>query len=377
MGCSSGETKCQGQCVKQTTDVNNCGRCGKKCESGQKCVQGQCSGGMSNGGGGGGSKPPQPKSDPAPSPPPMPKPQPQAPPKASDDKCTARQGKCQNTATACSGTYVSNLCPGASNIKCCTPKSGSGGGGGGSNAPSTPNSSQCSARKGQCQSTASPCSGGVYLSGLCSGSSSIKCCAPIPKVPDPPASTKSLSDSAAMDRVQGQQNSKLSVGTYTGVNGFFQSKNGALVYSGKMATDCDGAPTCPQIDPHGQTSTSWSYGGKPIDALKVNYIVLPSDLSKKVGSKYKLGDIAAISYKGKVSYGVYADNGPLGKAGEGSVHLVVELGHNPYCGTKICTGISSGVSYVLFPDSRQYYDSPYDDATIRSIGAKLLRNAIN
>jgi len=220
---------------------------------------------------------------------------------------------------------------------------------------------------GSCQDISNPCSTS-YVTGLCPGPANIKCC---------PASTGggggSSSDVANMNAVQTQSNTKLSVGTYTGIpKGFSQTRGGALVFQGKMDTDCDGAPSCPSIDPYGQTSTSFTYGGKAIDALKVNYIVLPSDLSKKLGSKIKLGDIAAVMYNGKVSYAVYADNGPLGKGGEGSVHLSQELGFNPYCGTKICRGISSGVSYVVFPGSRSKYSSPYDSATIAAAGKQLL-----
>jgi len=197
---------------------------------------------------------------------------------------------------------------------------------------------------------------------------------------DDSASTTSVlaSDASVMSTVQSQQNTKVSVGSYSGVpSGFFTTQSGALVYQGKMDTDCDGAPSCPKIDPYGQTSTSFTYQGKAIDALKTNYIVLPSDLSRKLGSKIKLGDIVAVGYNGQVSYAVYADNGPLGKAGEGSVHLSQELGFNPYCGSKICRGISSGVQYVVFPGSRSKYTSPYDSATITAAGQTLLRQAVN
>jgi len=183
-------------------------------------------------------------------------------------------------------------------------------------------------------------------------------------------------DTQAMQQIQQQQNTPLNVGKYTGVNGFSQTKSGALVFNGKMDTDCDGAPSCPQIDPSGQTSTSYSYQGKPIDALKANYVVLPRDLNGKVGNKYQLGDIVAVSYNGKTAYGIYADNGPAGKGGEGSVHLTQQLGFNPYCGTKICKGISSGVNYVVFPGSKNLYTNPYDNASISNAGSRLVHNQV-
>jgi len=222
------------------------------------------------------------------------------------------------------------------------------------------------------------CSTG-YLTGLCPGASNIKCCPSGGSTPPPPVTPPvSGSDWSVMQTVQSQHNTKMSVGSYSGVpNGFYQTSNGALVYQGKMDTDCDGAPSCPSIDPSGQTSTSFTYSGKAIDALKTNYVVLPSDLSRKLGSHIKLGDIVAVGYNGHVSYAVYADNGPLGKAGEGSVHLSLELGFNPYCGSKVCKGISSGVSYVVFPGSRSRYTSPYDASTIAAAGASLLRAQVN
>jgi hypothetical protein len=184
-------------------------------------------------------------------------------------------------------------------------------------------------------------------------------------------------DTAAMQKIQSQMNKPLNTGNYKGINGFSQTKDGALVFKGKMDTDCDGAKSCPKIDPSGQTSTSYTYKGQPIDALKANYVVLPGDLAAKTGHKYQLGDVVAVSYNGKTAYGIYADNGPAGKAGEGSVHLTQELGFNPYCGSKICKGIDSGVSYVVFPNSKNSYTNPYDNASISAAGSNLLHQNLN
>jgi hypothetical protein len=46
-------------------------------------------------------------------------------PTPSGTSCTVPgvgNGKCQDTATACSGSYYSGYCPGAANIRCCAPK---------------------------------------------------------------------------------------------------------------------------------------------------------------------------------------------------------------------------------------------------------------
>ena len=43
LGCGSGETCCNGNCVDRGTDEANCGACGNACGSGQSCTGGKCS----------------------------------------------------------------------------------------------------------------------------------------------------------------------------------------------------------------------------------------------------------------------------------------------------------------------------------------------
>jgi len=148
---------------------------------------------------------------------------------------------------------------------------------------------------------------------------------------------------------------------------------GSFYFESKMDSDCDGAPSCPSIDPYGQTRTSWTWKGAPIDALKTNYFVLPSNLKGRLsGSRLGLGDIAAVIYNGRLEFAVYADNGPNTKIGEGSVKLVQSLGFNPYKNGKICCGISSGVVVIVFPGSRGSYSSPYDRDSVRNAGMQQL-----
>jgi len=160
---------------------------------------------------------------------------------------------------------------------------------------------------------------------------------------------------------------------YTGSKATFMLPGGAFYIESKMDTDCDGAPSCPSIDPHGQTQTSYSWQGKPVDALRANYYVLPSNIKSRLGStRLGLGDIAAVIYNGKMEFAIYADNGPTSKIGEGSVKLVQSLGFNPYRNGKICCGITSGVVTVVFPGSRGSYSSPYDAQSVRSAGMARL-----
>jgi len=64
-------------------------------------------------------------------------------------------GSCQTNTDSCPTAYKSGLCPGASNIECCTEQ--------------TPN---C---PGQCQTNTVTCNGN-YVTGLCPGPSTVACC---------------------------------------------------------------------------------------------------------------------------------------------------------------------------------------------------------
>ncbi len=93
-------------------------------------------------------------------------------------------GICQDEILSCAGgSYVSGLCPGGNNIKCCP------------DAPATttpPTATTCkppnNPNGGLCQDTSTPCSGGSYISGLCPGGNNIKCC-PAPTTCKPPGKT--------------------------------------------------------------------------------------------------------------------------------------------------------------------------------------------
>jgi len=59
-----------------------------------------------------------------------------------------------------------------------------------------------------------------------------------------------------------------------------------------------------------QTSTSWDYAGKAIDANKVPYFVLPLRYSKG-STKFpdtKIGAVAAVIRGSSVIFAVFADN---------------------------------------------------------------------
>ncbi|KAK7107058.1 peptidoglycan-recognition protein SC2-like [Littorina saxatilis] len=79
----------------------------------------------------------------------------------SDWRCGNEYGNCQFTSGTCSGSYVSGLCYGSTNRRCCVPAF---------------NDGRCTSRRGTCQSTRLACGGGSYVSGLCGGPSDRRCC---------------------------------------------------------------------------------------------------------------------------------------------------------------------------------------------------------
>lgn len=252
-------------------------------------------------------------------------------------------GVCQNAnSRSCSGgRYYKGACPGASNIQCCVKSS---------------SSSSSDDDSGPSSGNSAPPSGGSGSVGSGWGTY------------QPPAQAARLLGNLFTS----VRPTKTNWG-YKGAKATFMLPGGAIYIDSKMDTDCDGARTCPSIDPYGQTQTSWTWKGSPIDALKTNYYVLPSNLRGRLGStKLGLGDIAAVIYNGKLEFAVYADNGPNNKIGEGSVKLVQNLGFNPYRNGKICCGIQSGVVIIVLPGSRGTYSSPYDRESVRQAGLQRL-----
>jgi hypothetical protein len=85
-----------------------------------------------------------------------------------------------------------------------------------------------------------------------------------------------------------------------------------------------------------------------VDAESVNFFVLPG----KLGLGAKLGDFGVVIRpdRNDYDYAVYADAGPAGKIGEGSIALAAALGipSHPKNG-----GIAHGILYIVFPGSQQ------------------------
>lgn len=81
--------------------------------------------------------------------------------------------------------------------------------------------------------------------------------------------------------------------------------------------------------------------------------MLPLGFYKQMG--IELGDVAAVIWKGRVVYAIFADEGPENLIGEGSVALSERLGFDPWemrDGTRqIVNGIESDVVMIVFPRS--------------------------
>ena len=92
-----------------------------------------------------------------------------------------------------------------------------------------------------------------------------------------------------------------------------------------------------------------------VDASKVPYIVLPGLLARQLGARP--GDFAVVwnIRNAKISYAIFADIGPAGSLGEGSMALAENLGiwSNPRRG-----GTRGGIVYLVFPGSGNHRPRP-------------------
>jgi hypothetical protein len=189
-------------------------------------------------------------------------------------------------------------------------------------------------------------------------------------------------------------------------------ENPAIFYEGGMKIDADGSPHAyhPQNKGLDNNSNGGSLGhwwgvvtneqGKPVvqgskdpapgyyvsatslndpdkdkyDPLKyvnaevIPYIVLPEKLYTR--ANINLGDFAAVINKknGKISYAIFADVGPAGKLGEGSIALANNLGiySSPKDG-----GADEGVIYIVFPGSGNGRSRDLEEISMN--GVKLLK----
>ncbi len=130
--------------------------------------------------------------------------------------------------------------------------------------------------------------------------------------------------------------------------------NGAVFWKADLDIDCDGQRTtqCNEnTDCCFQADTAFHQSdGKPLNAAKLPYIVVPSSSSiwKYSSSGLKGGGSCAVIYNGKVEYAVIGDTGPTQIIGEASYATAKDLGINPDPSNG---GTDSGVTYICFKNS--------------------------
>lgn len=143
-----------------------------------------------------------------------------------------------------------------------------------------------------------------------------------------------------------------------------------VVFESKMAIDADGAGDAWKSDPHGQPQTSLLYSdGRSLNPTRLHFVVLPIGMAARV-PRLRLGDVVAVTYRGRTTYAIYGDNGPRTKIGEGSIKLAETLGIDP---DPVQGGTRGGVIYMVFPGSGTGRPLPQDEIDRR--GRQLLRTA--
>jgi hypothetical protein len=127
----------------------------------------------------------------------------------------------------------------------------------------------------------------------------------------------------------------------------------AYVWTADMDIDCDGVTTthCShKTDPWYQPQTSFKTStGKWFASERTHYYVIPLPSGRFNYSKagIKPGSVAAVIYKSKVVYAVFADEGPNAIIGEASWLTARDLGIDPNPKTGGIDGLV--VTYIVFP----------------------------
>jgi hypothetical protein len=153
---------------------------------------------------------------------------------------------------------------------------------------------------------------------------------------------------------------------------------GVIYVHADMDIDCDGksSAVCNETtDPSYQNATAASDStGQPLDAATLPFVVVPGVSSRwsYKTSGIAMGTAAVVIYNGKVEYGVVGDVGPASIIGEASYAMAQNLGIDPNPKTG---GISSGVTYVFFPNTK--VSKIEDHAAAVTMGEALARQLID
>jgi hypothetical protein len=107
-----------------------------------------------------------------------------------------------------------------------------------------------------------------------------------------------------------------------------------------------------------------------LNATRIPYIALPPDFTRNFG--IRLGDLAVVvnQVTGRMAYAIYADTGPKGRIGEGSIALAKAL---KMPSSPRTDGVADGITYLIFPGSARHADRPVTARRIKSSASRLYR----
>ncbi|QIQ06330.1 glycoside hydrolase family 75 protein [Streptomyces liangshanensis] len=140
---------------------------------------------------------------------------------------------------------------------------------------------------------------------------------------------------------------------------------GAVFWKADMDIDCDGQVTAhcnTTTDPWFQNQTAFSQSdGKPLNSEKLPFVVVPAPSERwtYTASGIRGGGVVAVVHGGRVQYAVVGDTGPVGIIGEASYAAAGGLGIPPHPQRG---GVPSGVTYILFKNSRVSPIENHDEA---------------
>ena len=143
---------------------------------------------------------------------------------------------------------------------------------------------------------------------------------------------------------------------------------GGVTFTTEMNINTDGSG-----ESHGntfhQTETSFTNGGRPLNADELNFIALSPPWAES--KNLKLGDLALVEYKDKKIFAIYGDNwNNSGEVhGEGSYRMaqILSDSENP----NINVAIPSPVKYTIFPESHKKLPSSFDQSKVDGLGAEI------
>lgn len=151
-----------------------------------------------------------------------------------------------------------------------------------------------------------------------------------------------------------------------------------VFWKADMDIDCDGQPgvRCnTATDPYFSASTAFAQSdGRPLNSETLPYVVVPapSALWDYRAHGVRGGSVVALVYGEQVQYAVVGDTGPAGIIGEASYAAAEALGIDPDPGSG---GTSSGVTYIVFKDSRV---TPIEDRKAAvAAGERLAQQFVN